>query len=716
MDKKKATPKEKVEKPETVKTKLKKKIVKKVTKVTKPLKKVVPVKKTAKVVRKRIPKKQVVVTKPEKIVPSVKEKEKVVLPIPSAKEVIVPEKKVEPISLPPVKVKEIITPKIEPRKEIPRVEPVKPVIVKPKIKIDETTTTAQLAEKIGVKPVELIKKLLSLGSLVTINQRIDLDTATLVAGECGYEIEFVPLYGEETLSKEEVVDPSKLIPRAPVVTIMGHVDHGKTSLLDAIRQTRLAEKEYGGITQHIGAYKVKSVKGEIVFLDTPGHEAFTAMRARGAQVTDIVVLVVAADDGVMPQTIESIDHAKAADVPIIVAVNKIDLPTANSQKVKQELAQLGLIPEEWGGKTIFVEVSAKKQINLDKLLEMILLEAEILELKSNPTGLAQGIIIEARVDPRKGPLATVLIQKGTLRIGDSFLAGFSWGKVRALIDDRGRRLIEVLPTSPVELLGFNSAPEVGDRFFVLSDEREAKKIVEQRQQIRSQESISRGQHVTLDDFYRRVKEGKLKELKLILKADVQGSLEAIKDSLSKLTHPEIKLLIIHSGIGGINESDCLLAAASEAVIIGFNVRPELGAEKLAKDEGVDIRSYRIIYELIDEIKAAMEGLLEPGIQENILGRLTVRQIFRIPKIGIIAGCYVDEGKIIRGANVRLLRENTIIYDGRIISLRRFKEDVREVEKGYECGLGLENFQDLKIGDILEIYEKVEVARKLVLSK
>jgi len=592
---------------------------------------------------------------------------------------------------------------------------VKPVEVKPKVKINETTTVAQLAEKIGIKPVELIKKFLSLGSLVTINQRLDLDMATLAAAEYGYEVEFVPLYyGEEAILKEEAVEVGKLVPRAPVVTIMGHVDHGKTSLLDAIRQTRLAEKEFGGITQHIGAYKVKTARGEIVFLDTPGHEAFTAMRARGAQVTDIVVLVVAADDGVMPQTIESIDHARAANVPIIVAINKIDLPTANSQRVKKDLADLGLISEEWGGKTIFVEVSAKKQTNLDKLLEMILLEAELLELKANSTCPAQGVIIEARLDPGKGPLATVLIQKGRLHVGDSFLAGFSWGKVRALINDRGQRLLEILPSTPVEVLGFNTASQVGDRFIVLPDEREAKRIAERRQQIRYQEFISRRRHITLEDFHQRVKEGKIKELRIILKADVQGSLEAIKDSLSKLTHPEINLSIIHSGIGGINESDCLLAAASEGVIIGFNVRPEPGAEKLAKEEGVEIRTYRIIYELIEEIRAGMEGLLEPGRKENVLGKAEIRQLFRIPKVGMIAGCYVAEGKVLRGANVRLLRENTIIYDGKIFSLRRFKEDVREVEKGYECGIGLENFQDLKVGDLLEVYEIVKVARKLVI--
>jgi len=711
MKKKKPTSKEKVQSPAVSK----KKTVKKGRKIAQPAaKRTVQAKKITKVVKKEITKRPRAIIKPKKTVSPVKES--VILPIPTAKKVTIAKEKVETISPLPVKVKEVVTPRVEPRKEIIRGEPVKPTIIKPKIKIDETTTTAQLAEKIGVKPAELIKKLLSLGSLVTINQRIDPDTATLIAGEYGYEVEFVPLYGEETLLKEEIVEPSKLVPRAPVVTIMGHVDHGKTSLLDAIRQTRLTEKEYGGITQHIGAYKVKSKKGEIVFLDTPGHEAFTAMRARGAQVTDIVVLVVAADDGVMPQTIESINHSRAANVPIIVAINKIDLPTANPQKVKQQLAELGLIPEEWGGKTIFVEVSAKKQINLDKLLEIILLETELLELKSNPSGPARGIIIEARLDPRKGPLATVLVQKGTLRISDSFLAGFTWGKVRALIDDRGRRLLEVSPTSPVEVLGFSNVPEVGDRFLILPDEQEAKKIAQQRQQIRSQEVIFRRQHVTLDDFYRRVKEGKLKELKLILKADVQGSLEAIKDSLSKLIHPEIKLSIIHSGMGGINESDCLLAAASEAVVIGFNIRPEPGAEKLAKEEGVDIRSYRIIYELIDEIKAAMEGLLEPGIKENVLGRLSIRQLFRIPKVGVVAGCYVEEGKVIRGANVHLLRENRIIYDGRIASLKRFKEDVHEVEKGYECGVGLENFQDLKTGDLLEIYEKVKVARKLVLSK
>lgn len=705
MVKKKNTSKTKA----TTKTKItKRKTVKKVT--------VVKVKKTVpKVVlrRKKVYRKPVIVTKPGKIAPPIEKKKKVVPSIPPVETVRAPKEEVKPITLPipplttEVKEKEVV---------VPTVEPVKPKITKPKIKINEMTTTVEIAKKIGIKPVEVIKKLLSLGSLVTINQRIDLDSATLIAGEYGYEVEFEPLYGEEKLGQEEVVDRSKLISRAPVVTIMGHVDHGKTSLLDAIRQTQLAEKEYGGITQHIGAYKVKSEKGEIIFLDTPGHEAFTAMRARGAQVTDIVVLVVAADDGVMPQTIESIDHARAANVPIIVAVNKIDLPTANPQRIKQQLAELGLIPEEWGGKTVFVEVSAKKQINLDKLLEMILLETELLELKVNPIGVARGIIIEAKLDQRKGPIATVLVQKGTLRVGDSFVAGFTWGKVRALIDDYGRRLIEVLPTSPVEVLGFSTVTEVGDRFICFPDEREAKKIAERRQQIRTQETIFRHQRVTLDDFYRQVKEGKLKELKLILKTDVQGSLEAVKDALAKLTHPEIKLSIIHTGIGGINESDCLLAVASEAVIIGFNVHPEPKAEKLAKEEDVDIRSYRIIYELIDEIKAAMEGLLEPGIQDNVVGRLTIRQIFRVPKIGVIAGCYVDEGKVVRGANVRLLRERTIVHESKITSLKRFKEDVHEVEKGYECGLGLENFQDLKVGDVLEIYEKVKVSRKLVLSK
>lgn len=675
--------------------------------------------------RKKVSKK----VRRKKTVPAAKPKE--------AKKKVVRKKitRVQPVTPPPV-IKEI-KPEVQPpaprvaekevtvtvpKKEIeiaekPAIEKpveVKPAKVKPKIKINEITTVTQLAEKIGIKPVELIKKFLSLGSLVTINQRLDLDLATLAAAEYGYEVEFAPLYGEEAIVKEEAVEVGKLVPRAPVVTIMGHVDHGKTSLLDAIRQTRLAEKEFGGITQHIGAYKVGTARGEIVFLDTPGHEAFTAMRARGAQVTDIVVLVVAADDGVMPQTIESIDHARAANVPIIVAINKIDLPTANSQRVKKDLADLGLISEEWGGKTVFVEVSAKKQTNLDKLLEMILLEAELLELKANSTCPARGVIIEARLDPGKGPLATVLIQKGTLHVGDGFLAGLSWGKVRALINDRGQRLLEAPPSTPVEVLGFNTTSQVGDRFIVVPDEREAKRIAERRQQIHYQEFISRRRHVSLEDFHRRVKEGKLKELRIILKADVQGSMEAIKDSFFRLTHPEINLSIIHFGIGGINESDCLLAAASEGVIIGFNVRPEPGAEKLAKEEGVEIRTYRIIYELIDEIKAGMEGLLEPGSKENILGKAEIRQLFRIPKVGMIAGCYIAEGKVLRGANGRLLRENTIIYDGKIFSLRRFKEDVREVEKGYECGISLENFQDLKVGDLLEVYEVVKVARKLVI--
>lgn len=704
-----------------------------------------PVKAKKKTVKKTVAKKGPPLPKIKKAIKAKKTLE--VVPAPEKKEKILPKvtkrvpsrrKKVEEIVMPPVQTAVVAPPPAPPAipakpVEVPPspVAPPKPFVtippapvvtvekpvekpkeVKPKIRINETTTVAALAEKIGVKPAELIKKLLSLGSPLTINQRIDLDTATLTAAEYNFDVEFVPLYGEDVLLKEEKVDLTKVVPRAPVVTIMGHVDHGKTSLLDAIRQTKLAEKEFGGITQHIGAYRVKSKDGEIIFLDTPGHEAFTAMRARGAQVTDIVVLVVAADDGVMPQTVESIDHARAANVLIIVAVNKIDLPTANVQKVKQELAQLGLIPEEWGGKTIFVEVSAKKQVNLDKLLEMILLQADMLELKTNLGSPAQGIVIEARLDSRKGPLATVLVQKGVLHIGDSFLAGFTWGKVKALINDRGQRLPETRAVAPAEVMGFSGTPQVGDRFVVVSEAGEAKRIAERRQQIRSQESVSRRRHISLSDLYQRVKEGQLKELRLILKADVQGSLEAIKDALSKFVHPEITLSIIHSGTGGISESDCLLAAASDAIIIGFNVRPEPSTEKLAKEEGVDIRTYRIIYELTDEIKKAMEGLLEPGVREKTIGRVLVRQLFRIPKVGTIAGCYVEEGKVVRGQEVRLLRDNAIVYSGAIASLRRFKDDVKEVEKGYECGISLENFQDLKVGDILEVYEKVEVARKL----
>ncbi|MBN1385069.1 MAG: translation initiation factor IF-2 [Elusimicrobia bacterium] len=600
-------------------------------------------------------------------------------------------------------------PTVVPSVKAPAV-PEKPAISRPKLKVDETVTVSELAVKMNIKSSELIKKLMSLGVLATINQRIGTDAVILVASEFGYDIEVVPLYGEKEIVEEE--DESKLKHRAPIVTIMGHVDHGKTSLMDAIRESNIVEKESGGITQHIGAYKVKIRNGEIVFLDTPGHEAFTAMRARGAQVTDIVVLVVAADDGVMPQTIEAIDHARAANVPIIVAINKIDMPAVNLQKVKQGLANQNLLPEDWGGKTITVEVSAKKRIGIDKLLEMILLQAEMMELKANYDKKAVGIIVEARVSSKKGPVATVLIKSGNIKVGDYFVAGTVSGKVRAMHNDRRKRLMEAGPSTPIEIMGFQKAPQSGDKFFVVADEKEARHISEIRQQLKRDERLSRHPHLTLEDFHKNVVEGKVKELKLIIKADVRGSVEVLRDSLEKLSTKDVVVKTIHSGIGGINNSDVILAAASDAIIIGFNVRSEISAMTVAQKEDVEIKTYRIIYEVVNEVKAALEGLLEPDKKEVYLGRAKVLRIFKAARIGTIAGCSVIDNKILRTGNARLLRDNTIIFDGKIASLKRFKDDVREVEKGFECGIVLNGFGDIKAGDLIESYNIELVKRKL----
>lgn len=582
-------------------------------------------------------------------------------------------------------------------------------VARQKIRIPEVVTVKDLADRLGVKPIDVIKKLLSLGSMVTINQQIDSDMAILAADAFGVEAEIVPLFQEQLV--EEKDEPASLKPRPPVVTIMGHVDHGKTSLLDAIRKTRVAEKEAGGITQHMGAYRVTTSKGDVVFLDTPGHEAFTAMRARGAQVTDIVVLVVAADDGVMPQTVEAIDHARAAGVPIIVAVNKIDLPTANVERIKRDLAQHQLVPEEWGGKTIFVEVSAKKGTHIDKLLEMLSLEAELLELKANPKRLAQGVVIEARLDPRRGVTATLLVQKGALKVGDVVVAGTTFGKIRAVSDDRGNRLNEGGPSTPVEVLGLGGVPQAGDRFSVMTDERAARTLVEQRQLVMNEEAV-RSRHVTLATLHERVEEGKARELKIILKADVQGSVQALRDALERMSTSQIRLAVIHSGVGGINETDVTLADASDAVIIGFNVRPDAKAEEIARREKVDIRTYRIIYEAIADIRAAMEGLLEPETEQIKMGLAEVRQVFKLSKGPVIAGCLVLEGKVVRGSKARLTRDNGVVYEGSVESLKRFKEDAREVEKGFECGIGLSNFQDLKPKDLIETFTEETKARKL----
>ncbi|MDD5686987.1 MAG: translation initiation factor IF-2 [Elusimicrobia bacterium] len=634
---------------------------------------------------------------------AVKVKKTAVAAVPAVEKPVLP-----PVSPAPIKEPAVVSVKAV-EKPVP-VVPAKPAVPRQTIKINEIITVSELATKLNIKAVELIKKMMSMGILATINQRIVADVVKLVAAEFNYDIEMIPLYGE--LKTEPKEDVAKLKHRAPIVTIMGHVDHGKTSLMDAIRESNVAEKEAGGITQHIGAYKVKTTNGEIVFLDTPGHEAFTAMRARGAQVTDIVILVVAADDGIMPQTIEAIDHARAANVPIMVAINKVDLPTANVQKVKQELSNQNLLPEDWGGKTITVEVSAKKNTGVDKLLELILLQAEMMELKANPDKKAVGVIVEARVSSKIGPVATVLINSGTLKVGDHFVAGTSNGKVRAMHNDRKKRLLEAGPATPVEIMGFQWAPQSGDRFFVVSDEKEARHISETRQQLRRDEKLFSHNHLTLEDFHKNVIEGKAKELSLILKADVRGSIEVLRDSLEKLSTKDVAVRIIHFGIGGINDSDVILAAASNAVIIGFNVRSETSAMVLAQREGVDIKTYRIIYEVINDIKAAMEGLLEPDKKEVYLGRARVLKIFKVAKTGTILGNSVIDGKILRTGGARLLRDNTIIFEGKLSSLKRFKDDVKEVEKGFECGMVLDGFGDVKIGDVVESFTFELVKRKL----
>jgi translation initiation factor IF-2 len=548
--------------------------------------------------------------------------------------------------------------------------------------------------------------------MVTINQRLEKDLITLLADEFGYKVDFQKEYEVDTLA--DTLDPEDtLVHRPPVVTIMGHVDHGKTSLLDYIRKTNVVAGEAGGITQHIGAYQVKLDNGKLItFLDTPGHEAFTAMRARGAQITDIVVLVVAADDSVMPQTVEAINHSLAANVHIIIAINKIDKPNADIMRIKTQLSDKGILIEEWGGKYQSVEISAKKGLNIENLLEKILLEAELLDLKANPGRNARGVIVEAKLDKGKGILASVLVQKGTLKMGDSFIAGVYSGKVKAMFDERGNRVEIARPATPVLVLGFDGMPQAGDVIVVLNSERDAKEISLKRQQLKREQDIRLIKFITLDDISKQIKEGKQVDLNVILKGDVDGSVEALSDSLLKLGSSEVKVSVIHKGIGEISENDVLLAAASRAIIIGFNVRPNLKARKLAQTEKVDIRLHNIIYDVINEIKLALEGLLEPEKQEEVLATVEVRDTFKIPKIGFVAGCYVLDGKISRGNKVRLLREGFVIYDGNILMLKRFKDDVREVEAGYECGISLENFNDVKVKDIIESYKIVEIKRKL----
>ncbi len=581
------------------------------------------------------------------------------------------------------------------------------------LKVSEYISTSELANLMGIDANDIIKNCFKLGIMISINQRLEKDIIELIGGDFGYTIEFMKEYEEDTL--EDTPDPEgSLVDRAPVVTVMGHVDHGKTSLLDYLRKANVVAGEAGGITQHIGAYKVKLDSGkEITFLDTPGHEAFTAMRARGGQAADIVVLVVAADDSVMPQTVEAINHARAANVPIVIAINKVDKPEANPERIKQQLSEKDILVEEWGGKYQAVEISAKHGKNIDQLLEKILVEAELLELKANPDKEARGVVLEAKLDKGKGPIATVLVQKGTLKIGDSFVAGIYNGKVKAMFDVRENKMDTAKPSTPVVVLGFDGVPQAGDTFVVLESERDTKAISLKRQQLKREQDFRQVRFVTLDDISKQIHEGKQVELKIILKADTDGSAEALADSLHKLTTNETKVLVIHKAVGAISESDILLAEASGAIVIGFNVRPNLNARKLAEKNNIDVRLYNIIYNLIDEVKNALEGMLAPDISEEVTATIEVRQIFKVPKIGLIAGCYILDGKINRNNKVRLLRDGFVIFDGGISSLKRIKDDVREVESGYECGIGLENFNDVKVGDIIEGYRIVETKRKLI---
>jgi translation initiation factor IF-2 len=580
--------------------------------------------------------------------------------------------------------------------------------IKRRVKIDETIILSDLAKRMGIKASDMIAKLFGMGVMATVNQTIDYDTAALVAAEFGYEIEKASFEEDTILKVAQQDDPDTLSPRPPVVTIMGHVDHGKTSLLDVIRKSRVTAGEAGGITQHIGAYLVSTHKGDIAFLDTPGHEAFSAMRSRGAHITDIVILVVAADDGVMPQTVEAINHAKAAGVPIIVAVNKIDKPDAQPERIQRQLAELNIVPEQWGGEHIFVEVSAKEKIGIDELLEMILLQAEILELKANADKLAVGHVVEAKLDAGRGPVATILVREGTLHTGDAVVCGVHHGKVRALLDDYGKKVEEAGPSHPVEIIGLSGVPMAGDEMVALKDEKDAKQVSQHRTQKRRSMDLAKTSRLSLDKLFERMQEGEVKDLNLIIKADVDGSMEAIRDSLTKLANEEVNINIIHSATGTITESDISLAAVSEAIIIGFNVRPNAKVQEMANEENVDIRYHNIIYNVIKEIKDAIVGMMESTFEERVLGRAEVRQLFHVPKVGIIAGCYVTDGKMERGQKTRLLRDGIITYDGKNTSLRRYKDDVKEVQSGYECGIGLENFNDVKVGDVIECYYLEEI--------
>jgi len=579
------------------------------------------------------------------------------------------------------------------------------------IDIMEAISVSELAKKMNIKPAELIAKLMALGVMATINQKIDADTATILAEEYGCAVHIVSLYDETVIEKADD-KPEDLIHRAPIVTVMGHVDHGKTKLLDAVRKTDVVAGEFGGITQHIGAYQVETPKGRITFLDTPGHAAFTKMRARGADITDIVVLVVAANDGVMPQTREAIDHAKAAKVPIIVAVNKVDLPEANVDRVKTQLSELGLQPEEWGGTTIFCEISALKKLGISELLDAILLQAEVLELTANHTRRAEGKVIESRIDQGRGIVATIIPQRGTLRIGDSFVAGIFPGKVRALFNDKGERIDEAPPSMPVEVIGFEGMPNAGDPFEAVEDEKFARAISDKRQELKKYEEAKNVKKVTLDNLYSTIKAGDVQELKVVIKSDVQGSAEALRGLLEKLSTSEVRLNVLRAAAGAITEDDVMLASTSDAIVIAFNVRPSPAAKLLADREKVDIRKYNVIYRAEEEIRKAMEGMLAPDLKEQDIGKVEVREIFKVPKIGVVAGSFVLEGAVRRNCQVRVIRDSVEVFHGKLNSLKRFKDDAREVLAGFECGIGIEDCTDIKVGDILEAYETVEVARTL----
>lgn len=584
-----------------------------------------------------------------------------------------------------------------------------------KLEVGFPLTTKDLALKLQLKPSQLISDLIKRNIFVTLNQNLEENIAKEISKNYGYELTQLPSQEELILAEHEKIDIAKLIPRAPVVTFMGHVDHGKTSLLDMIRKTKVADKEAGGITQHIGAYQVNFKNGKVTFLDTPGHEAFTAMRARGANVTDVVVLVVAADDGVKPQTIEAVDHARAAGVPIIVAINKIDKPQADIEKTKKQLADLNLLAEDWGGKTIVVGVSAKTGEGIDRLLEMLLLEAEMLELKANPSSPAKGVVIESKLTQGSGPIANVLVQNGTLKISNTVICGKCVGKIKALINDKGQRIKEAGPAMPVEILGLDGVVKTGDMFYVVEDEKKAKEIASAKEHREKEQRLLRdtGKHkISLEDLYKEITSGHIKELKLVAKADVQGSLEALIQSLEKLSTEKVKLKVIHGAVGAINESDILLAAASDAIVIGFHIKIEPGAKKAAFDEGVDVKIYNIIYEVISDVKAAMEGLLEPKLHKVFVGRVEVKQVFKLSKAGVVAGCFVTKGKIIRGEPATVYRNKEIVFEGRIDSLKHFKNDVREVSEDRECGISFSNFKDIKVGDIIECYHIEKILQKL----